>query len=1063
MAMNAPSQRIFRIRRDYNSWVATETLEDYALRFAPRSFRTLSEWQVAGTALGSVSFLALEAIGGTVFVRYGFTNAVAAILVTALVVFLAGLPICYYAARFNVDIDLLARGAGFGYIGSTITSLIYASFTFIFFAIEAAIMALMLELYFGLPVAWGYLVSSIAIVPMVAYGVTFISRFQLWTFPVWLPLAILPFVAIWAERPELFTQWASFQGEGPSGLAFDPLAFGAAMTICFSLIAQIGEQVDFLRFMPERRAGRSFIWWSATIAGGPGWVVPGVLKQLAGAFLAFVVIQHEFGSGPAMEPTRMYLVAFGYLFPSPDLALLATLVFVVLSQVKINVTNAYAGSLAWSNFFSRLTHSHPGRVVWLTFNVALALLLMNMGVFKALEEVLSLFSCVAIAWFGALVSDLVINKPLGLSPPSIEFRRAYLHDINPVGTLATLVGSLLGIAAHAGWFGIWPQAFASLVALTAAVLLVPSIAWMTGGRYYLARPDALAGTSAASLACCICNNRFEREDMAMCPAYAGPICSLCCTLDARCEDLCKRPCRSRPEQELDEPAPWERPRRGPVVLRHYLLVLLLCGGAVSLLFAAYEPSLVELSHSQVVTSEILRQLLLLLLLFVAISGWWAVLNRETRIVAQEESRRQTALLLNEIEERRKADAALQVAKKMAETASQAKSRFLSDMSHEVRNPLNSIIGYARRGLRDQELPEERRRELAVILQSGEHVVSLFDDILDLARIEAGKFQLHPEEVDLLQLCNQVVQMFQPDADSRGIQLSLIVHGRMPGRVRVDELRLRQVLINLISNAVKFTAIGAVILRLDCARELTLFQVIDSGPGIPIEDAERIFDAFQRGRNTPADGGNGVGLGLTISRMLVQLMGGALEIRSNPDGGSVFQFRLFLPEVRGFGGRPPGYLARLPDEYLGLRRRLLVVDDEAPQRQILKSLLEGVGFLVEEAGDGDNCLASVARQRPDLILLDLTMPGRDGLSTLEALDASGLTIPVILVTASPPPDLGSSGEHYRSYVRKPVDELLLLQVVGRLLDLDWSYRGSESMLRPASSAGAATVVQTRTTT
>lgn len=160
------TQRIVKIRRDYNSWVADETLEDYALRFTPKSFRKWSEFRIANTALGAVSFLALEAIGGTLALSYGFTNTLWAILAVALVIFLTGLPISYYAARYGVDMDLLTRGAGFGYIGSTITSLIYASFTFLFFALEAAIMALALELYFGIPLALAYVVCSIIIVPL---------------------------------------------------------------------------------------------------------------------------------------------------------------------------------------------------------------------------------------------------------------------------------------------------------------------------------------------------------------------------------------------------------------------------------------------------------------------------------------------------------------------------------------------------------------------------------------------------------------------------------------------------------------------------------------------------------------------------------------------------------------------------------------------------------------------------------------------------------------------------------------------------------------------------------
>ena len=144
---------------------------------------------------------------------------------------------------------------------------------------------------------------------------------------------------------------------------------------------------------------------------------------------------------------------------------LLTAAFVVVSQLKINVMNAYAGSLAWSNFFSRLTHSHPGRVVWLLFNVAIALMLMELGIYTALERILSLFAIVAVAWLGAVVADLAINKPLGLSPPGIEFKRAHLYDINPVGTGAMASRRSSALLAATGWFGARPQALAPFLAL----------------------------------------------------------------------------------------------------------------------------------------------------------------------------------------------------------------------------------------------------------------------------------------------------------------------------------------------------------------------------------------------------------------------------------------------------------------------------------------------------------------------------------------------------------------------------------------------------------------------
>ena len=178
-----------------------------------------------------------------------------------------------------------------------------------------------------------------------------------------------------------------------------------------------------------------------------------MLKLLAGSFLAFLAVEHFVPLPKAVEPTRMYLVAFEYVFSSPQMALAFTGAFVVISQLKINVTNAYAGSIAWSNFFSRLTHSHPGRVVWLVFNVTIALMLMELGIFKMLEHALGLYSIVAVSWVSALVADLVINKPLGLSPAGIEFKRAHLYDINPVGVGAMFAATVAGIAAFSGVLG----------------------------------------------------------------------------------------------------------------------------------------------------------------------------------------------------------------------------------------------------------------------------------------------------------------------------------------------------------------------------------------------------------------------------------------------------------------------------------------------------------------------------------------------------------------------------------------------------------------------------------
>src|SRR5664279_5939889 len=234
-----PLQRVVIIRRDYNTWVANETLEDFALRFTPRSFRKWSEMRVANTAFGASSFLVLEAVGATMLVNAGFINAFWAILATGLIIFLIGLPISHAAARYGLDMDLLTRGAGFGYIGSTITSLIYASFTFIFFALEAAIMAYAIELAFDIPPAWGYLLCSLVVIPLVTHGVTTISRLQVWTQPLWLLMLIVPLAYVLHEHPHVLAEIWRYGGEGPDGArpaGFELMKFGAAMTVGIALI-----------------------------------------------------------------------------------------------------------------------------------------------------------------------------------------------------------------------------------------------------------------------------------------------------------------------------------------------------------------------------------------------------------------------------------------------------------------------------------------------------------------------------------------------------------------------------------------------------------------------------------------------------------------------------------------------------------------------------------------------------------------------------------------------------------------------------------------------------------
>lgn len=284
-------------------------------------------------------------------------------------------------------------------------------------------MAYALELALGIPPAGGYLICALVVIPLVTHGVSVISRFQVWTQPLWLVMMVVPFVAVAWLDPEAFSAVAHYAGADGEGGAFQWHLFGAALTVGVALITQMGEQANYLRFScppTQRTRGR---WWLGVVAGGPGWVVIGVLKMLGGVLLAHLVLSHGGGAERAVDPNQMYLAAYEYLLPH-GWAVAATALFVVVSQLKINVTNAYAGSLAWLGFFLRLDlHHHPGR--WCgAFNTAIAFMLMEMNVFEALGDVLGLYANIAIAWIMAVVADLVINKPLGWSPRGIEFKRA---------------------------------------------------------------------------------------------------------------------------------------------------------------------------------------------------------------------------------------------------------------------------------------------------------------------------------------------------------------------------------------------------------------------------------------------------------------------------------------------------------------------------------------------------------------------------------------------------------------------------------------------------------------
>ncbi|MFI9079691.1 purine-cytosine permease family protein [Streptomyces sioyaensis] len=515
-----------------------ETLEDYTLRFAPRSYRRWTPMVVATTALGGIAYMADFSIGAGIGLTHGTANALTAILVAAVVIFVTGFPLAYYAARYNIDLDLITRGSGFGYYGSVLTSVIFASFTFIFFALEGSIMAQGLKLGLGLPLWLGYVVSTCMVIPLVIYGMKALSKLQVWTTPLWLLLMVGPLLYLVSTDPGTVHTFLSYTGShGGSGIDAASVLLGAG--VCLSLIAQIGEQVDYLRFMPPKTEQNRRTWWTAVVLAGPGWVVLGALKQAIGVFLA-VYILAKAGPASATEPIHQFTGAFTAMMPT-WLVIPLAVVLVVISQIKINVTNAYSGSLAWTNSFTRVTKHYPGRMVFVLANLACALLLMEADMFSFLNNILGFYANCAIAWIVTVATDIMVNKYLlKLSPQAPEFRRGMLYAVNPVGVVSFAAASGLSIALYFHALGDALQPYSPVAAALIAFVLTPVLAVLTKGRFYLRRTtdgidtpllDAEGNPSSATYACHVCRQEFERPDLAACPSHDGVVCSLCLSTD----------------------------------------------------------------------------------------------------------------------------------------------------------------------------------------------------------------------------------------------------------------------------------------------------------------------------------------------------------------------------------------------------------------------------------------------------------------------------------------------------------------------------------------------------
>ena len=411
---------------------------------------------------------------------------------------------------------------------------------------------------------------------------------------------------------------------------------------------------------------------------------------------------------------------------------------------------------------------------------------------------------------------------------------------------------------------------------------------------------------------------------------------------------------------------------------------------------------------------------------------------------------QKADLVREIGERKQVEEALLLAKEAADSANKAKSLFLANMSHEIRTPMNAILGFSQLLRHDESLTTPQKQQLDAIDRSGRHLMELINDILEMSKIEAGRVTLNETPFDLHALLKDLEMMFRLRAKEKRIEFSVESLGDVPRTVLADENKLRQVLINLLGNAVKFTERGSVVLRVRREEGDRLqIDVEDTGPGISPEDRGRLFRYFeqaQAGRNSAT----GTGLGLAISREFARLMGGDITVESHVGQGSVFRLHVAVKAAEGAAVDAKGEMTRALKLKEGQPSfRVLVVEDEPDNSRLLKRILGPMGFQIRQAENGEKALKEFETWSPHLVLMDLVMPvmaGADAIRRLRVLPG-GKDVKILTVTACAFEDsrreaLAAGAD---DFVTKPFREEELLETIHRVLGADYLYMEITSAL------------------
>lgn len=438
--------------------------------------------------------------------------------------------------------------------------------------------------------------------------------------------------------------------------------------------------------------------------------------------------------------------------------------------------------------------------------------------------------------------------------------------------------------------------------------------------------------------------------------------------------------------------------------------------------------------------SILVKIFFVLLIVISIVSWLFVLSLSGNRSALKELRSQTLSLAKEIDAHKKTSQALKEAKDIAESANQAKSRYLAALSHELRTPLNVLLGYAQLLSKDESISQRQRETLSIVKRNGDHLADLIEGLLEISQIEAGRLTLQRDEFNLKVILQELVDMFQMKANSKGLDFYYNMPKNLPDYVAADKQRFRQVLINLISNAIKYTEQGSITFNITYRNEVASFSIIDTGVGITKSNQELIFKPFEQIRNARTQAIGGTGLGLTISRSLTHLMGGEISLESQIGKGSTFNVKLMISQIY----RKTKTLENQNDivsGYDGKQQTILVVDDDENQHRLMSDLLSPLNFNVLLAADATIGFEKLKENQVDLIILDIQMPNIDGWQMVKMLRDQNFYLPVLIVSANTRDNESNfSAEGYHNdYLAKPVNLDALLAKIAEHLQLTWQYK------------------------